>query len=212
MSKLDSTMHIQPIFSSFFFHNKNINLNHDLILKDLKKLKYGDTNDAYHHMSENKNLFNVLKEGEKIKEVFSQYINQAIESLGYNAGHQIVNCWANKVLAKHDAGFHMHKNFWLSCVYYPHGTLKDEYRLIFKSDRLNDYTGFDIPVNSFNIFNSHTFTVKVEKGDFIIFPSLLEHKADIHFSKNTRYSIAANIFPLGIIGYGEGHLQLNNIL
>jgi len=205
MNKLNN-IHIQPIFSSFFCHIKNIEVNHDSIYEYCKKLEYTSTNDKDHSMSKSIFILDDFKEGKNLQKVFLKYINQSVEQLGYVAKSQIVNCWVNKVISNREAVYHMHKNFWLSCVYYPHGSLDDGYKLIFNSDRTNDYTGYDVPVNEYNIFNSYTFSVKVEKGDLIIFPSLVKHKADKHFSKNTRYSIAANILPLGTIGYGEGNL------
>jgi len=202
-------MHIQPIFSSFYCHIKNIEVNHDYIHEYCKKLKYHSTNDKDHDMSENKFIFNDFEEGKNLQKIFLTHIDKSVEQLGFNTKSQIINCWVNKVKPNRDAIFHMHKNFWLSCVYYPHGNLEDDFELIFNSDRLNDYTGYEVPIAQYNIFNSSTFTVKVKKGDLIIFPSLLKHKANQHFSKNTRYSIAANILPFGRIGFGEGVFNIN---
>lgn len=202
-----NTIRIQPIFSSFFCHIKNIEVDHAAVHKYCKKIDYMKTNDQDHDMSKNLFVLNDFEEGKNLHKTMLKYINQSVKQLNYKAGSQIVNCWVNRVKPKKNSIYHTHQNFWLSCVYYPHGKIDDGFKIIFKSERISDYTAYNVPVTDYNIFNSHTFSVTVEKGDLIIFPCLLKHRADIHFAKEFRYSIAANILPVGTIGYGEGVLS-----
>ena len=56
----------------------------------------------------------------------------------------------------------------------------------------------------FTIFNSTEWSVPVENGCLIIFPSSLYHYVKINETTNTRTSIAFNSFVKGNIGFQNG--------
>ena len=48
----------------------------------------------------------------------------------------------------------------------------------------------------------------VEKGNLLIFSDNMQHFIGYNRSNKRRYSIAGNIIPIGIIGSGDGTLEL----
>jgi uncharacterized protein (TIGR02466 family) len=203
-------MIIQPIFSNFFCKTK-IDIDHLSILKELEKVKYKPVEDETKtYMSKNIKLLNTLTKGKQLKKTINDQVAKLINELGYNVKHQLVNSWSTKTPANTQGQYHLHNNFWLSAVYYPHGNYLDNYKIQFKSDRLN-FTHFDIPVKNHNFINSSTWEVEVEEGSLIIFPALLFHKIKKNTSKQDRYSIAINFLPLGKIGASDGYMEYKKI-
>tara|TARA_R110000782_G_scaffold247260_1_gene334030 strand:- start:355 stop:840 length:486 start_codon:yes stop_codon:yes gene_type:complete len=161
-------------------------------------------------MSKNIKLLNTLIKGKQLKKSINDQVAKAIKEIGYNVKHQLVNSWSTKTPPHIQGQYHLHNNFWLSAVYYPHGNLSDNYGIQFKSNR-TDFTNFDIPINNYNILNSTTWEVNVEKGDLLIFPALLTHKIKKNISTQDRYSIAINLLPLGKIGTSDGYMEYKKI-
>jgi len=199
-------MSIQPIFSTFISPYRNVDVDHNSILKDLKKLKYETTGDAGSDMSVEKNIFSKLKKGKQLHKCLLEKARDTIDQLQYDIDAQIVNCWSTRTESGYMSDYHTHQNFWLSAVYYPHGTEEDNYAIRFASERNQDFTQFRPKELEFNSYNATTWTWPIRQGDLIVFPCLLRHKILKHESKNTRYSIACNILPLGTIGDGDGTL------
>ena len=90
---------------------------------------------------------------------------------------------------------HDHPNSFLSGVFYFD---------VDEDDGLNfhkrDYNFFRIYPETWNYFNSHKWTVKVIKGDLLIFPSHLLHSVDnVHMQQN-RCTLAFNTIVRGALG------------
>ena len=168
-------MIIQPIFSSFFCKTK-LDVDHSAILKELENVKYKSVEEATQtYMSKSIKLLDTLKKGRQFKAAINDSMSKTIYQLGYNIKHQLINSWSTKTPPNTEGEYHLHNNFWLSAVYYPHGNQEDNYQIQFKSDRLN-FTHFDIPIHNFNSINSSTWQLNIEKGDLLISPALLQHK------------------------------------
>lgn len=203
-------MIIQPIFSTFFCKTK-LDVDHSAILKELENVKYKSVEEATQtYMSKSIKLLDTLKKGKQFKTAVNDSMSKTIYQLGYNIKHQLINSWSTKTPVDTEGEYHLHNNFWLSAVYYPHGNQEDNYQIQFKSDRLN-FTHFDIPINNFNSINSSTWQLSVEEGDLIIFPALLQHKINKNKSKKPRYSIAMNFLPLGKIGSSDGYMEYKKL-
>ena len=57
--------------------------------------------------------------------------------------------------------------------------------------------------DDYNIFNSKSWQWTPKKGMLIFFPSSVYHRILRNESSKTRYSIAFNFMPLGVIGDGD---------
>jgi hypothetical protein len=197
---------IQPLFPSSYIIYKNIDIDHDQVLKELKKLKFTYLPDIQTGATQDKKLFKSLKNGTKLKNKLEFYLRKAVnEILEYKVDVNLINMWGTETKSNTVGTSHLHKNYWYSCCYYPHGDIKDNFKLKFFTKHHEHY---DIPVTKFNIFNSTTWEQPVEKGDLLIFPSGTLHQICLNTSKNTRYSIAANFLPKGKIGERDGELIL----
>jgi len=197
---------IQPLFPSSYIIYKDIDVNHDQVLKELKKLKYTYLPAIQTGATKDHKLFKNLKNGTKLKNKLEFYLRKAVtEILQYNIDVDLVNMWGTETKSNKIGTSHLHKNYWYSCCYYPHGSIADNFKLKFYTKHHEHY---DIPVNNFNIFNSTTWEQPVEKGDLVIFPAGTLHQICLNSSKNTRYSIAANFLPKGKIGERDGELIL----
>lgn len=74
---------------------------------------------------------------------------------------------------------------------------KDTDKVHFNSNRHNM---IDIHTEKFNIFNSNSWWFPVETGQVFLFPSSLTHSVETKQGKNTRISLAFNVFIKGTIG------------
>jgi len=203
-------MMIQPIFSNFFCKTK-LDVDHVAILEELKNVKYRSIeNKTQTFMSKSVKILDTLTKGEQLKKNVNNCVTQLITELGYNIKHQLINSWSTKTPPNTEGEYHLHNNFWLSAVYYPHGNYLDNYKIQFVSDRLN-FSHYDIPINSFNSINSSTWDVEVEEGSLITFPALLVHRIKKNKSLQDRYSIAMNFLPLGKIGSFDGYMEYKKL-
>ena len=203
-------MIIQPIFSNFFCKTK-LDVDHAVILKELENVKYKSVEDATQtYMSKSVKLLDTLRKGKNFKTAVDNEMTDTIHQLGYNIKHQLVNSWSTRTPPDTEGEYHLHNNFWLSAVYYPHGNQEDNFKIKFKCDRLN-FSHYDIPISNYNSINSSTWELNVKEGDLIIFPALLQHKIEKNTSKLARYSIAMNFLPLGKIGSFDGYMEYRKI-
>lgn len=202
-------MLIQDIFTQRFVLIKNINIDHDKVLSDLKKANFKIVNNSHEtkvQITKDIKLLKHMKTGKLLEKELNKHIKKAIkEAFGFNVNHEIVNSWGTLTKPGVDTKFHYHKNYWLSACYYPHGSQEDKYKIIFQDMR---YTHWEIGVTEYNNFNAPYWTVFIEKGDLIIFPAHLSHAIGINKTDKDRYSIAVNILPKGKIGHNDGELIL----
>jgi uncharacterized protein (TIGR02466 family) len=202
-------MLVQDIFTERFVLIKNINVNHEKILSDLKKADFKIvTSNNYEtvRITKDNKLLKNMKTGKLLEKELNKHIEKAIkEAFGFNVKHQIVNSWGTLAKPGVNTKFHYHKNYWLSACYYPHGLPKDKYKIIFQDMR---NTHWEINIADYNNFNSPWWHVYIEKGDLIIFPAHLSHAIGTNETDTDRYSIAVNILPKGKIGHSDGELIL----
>jgi len=196
-----------PMFSQDVFITQT-NLKHKNILKELKKLKFNKVSpqtppnfDTKHHISKDFNILNNFSYGKEITLEMKKVLKLAIESFGFNCDFYIINSWVNKIQTGNYSEWHHHLNFWLSLVYYPHGT----FSISFAKHQM-DY--FDIPVKTQTTMTNTLHTFYVKEGTMIVFPSYLKHKIGYNDTNIDRYSIAVNILPKGTIGVGDGKLTI----
>lgn len=183
----------------------DLNIDNKTLLKDLKKIELKKTivSDGT-FISKDVNIFKYLTNKDFIGNTFATRIKHATTQLLYNTNITIGNCWLTMTKPKAMSHFHFHANYWLSACYYPMGSATDDYGIEFKrpSPLL-----FDVPKSQYGTFNSTVHIMKIKEGDFIVFPSYLEHRIMKNNSKINRYSIAMVINPIGKIGVDDSQIE-----
>lgn len=137
-----------------------------------------------------------------IKKLIEEKINEYWKSvLLFNTDIYITNSWINTNDTNQQHFLHNHSNSILSGVYYIN--VEDSLPLItFNRMQLPFLLNF-IP-KEFTMFNSTEWSIPVENGSLIIFPSTLYHYVKPNTSNKTRLSLAFNTFVKGNIGFNQG--------
>jgi len=187
------------------------------IIKKQKYIRMPADNGSY---TENKKILD-SDEFEKLKSRIQTHIDHFLHDIldcENTISFEIQNSWINRHDKDDFAGIHRHSNSIISGVYYPE---VDDISgaIIFQKDKsyYNLWTdtieiGFNYQKHNnqekLNIFNSEAWGIYPQKGDIILFPSLLYHSVASNQSHNIRYSLAFNVFPKGNFGDSLNSLKL----
>jgi uncharacterized protein (TIGR02466 family) len=117
----------------------------------------------------------------------------------------ITTSWMAKVKPKKSSQFHNHHHCYYSGVFYTN-TNESSGNIIFEN--FTSQKRFDVIPSDYNVYNSGSWRIKPENKMIIFFPSEMYHKIDKNNSNITRYSIAFNLLPTGIIGEGDSAITL----
>lgn len=92
---------------------------------------------------------------------------------------------------------HFHRNSFLSGTLY----ITDASPIKFWSKQTPIFNQFfDITAKEYNVFNSSSWTLPVEKNDLLIWPSYFEHSVEPNEMKEDRISLAFNVFIKDSVG------------
>lgn len=138
--------------------------------------------------------------------------------LGFNKEieFRIATSWVVKLEPQDFGHKHYHCNSFFSGVLYLEVDETTSPIVFYKNgsniNEMGDPVIIEIPFNEdfhYNEFNSPSWKYQPKKGDLILFPSNLAHMMPENSSNITRYSLAFNIFPYGILGKNtENALEL----
>jgi len=130
----------------------------------------------------------------------SQYIKNVMAPKNYIEVY-ITQSWINYSKAGNSHFLHAHPNSLLSGVYYVNA-VKEKDAIIFEKE----YSTIRVDTENFNPFNSTNWTIKVETGTLLIFPSSLLHRVECLDDdyEGTRTSISFNTFIRGNFGNDMG--------
>ena len=142
---------------------------------------------------------------EKIKESFDKYIT---DNFHYTNKFVYTTSWFTRTKKNKRSNLHKHSNCMFSGVLYIE---VDDNSDGIHFTNYSDRSSFSLIPNKYNIRNSKFVTIKVKKLDLIFFPSELHHGIAINQSNKTRYSIAFNFIPVGIIGKGDSEMRLGEM-
>lgn len=177
-----------------------VNLDENKILNILKNLKYKSSYLPQTYISKsNKILEN--KQLKKEKNIFKDCIKKYLDVLSYNKEFKILNSWSTKTEINAASQPHLHKNTWISAVYYPESN--DGFSISFIRNLLDNYFFHLEYENSYNKYSNTEWVVKPNKDTLLIFPSNLQHKINLNTSDKTRYSLAFNVTPVGVFNKGS---------
>jgi len=182
-----------------------IYVDHDNFLdpKDVERLKSLE----YHFLPEIGNSFttnlSILDDFPNIKDLFLEKI-KIFEDTVIGGIHPaelyITQSWISDTSKEGYHASHNHANSLFSSVLYI--SVPDDACINFHhKNRLFDTFNFSMPFQKNTDYNSTLTTLPVKDGDFIIFPSWLNHSVDVNTSDKHRIVLAANFFIKGIIGF-----------
>ena len=80
--------------------------------------------------------------------------------------------------------------------------------VLFSHIRTN--TIYDPPLEN-NVYNSSQWVLNPKQNDLILFPSELNHQIKKSTIEETRYSIAFNVLPKGLLGYKDSIIKIGEI-
>jgi uncharacterized protein (TIGR02466 family) len=137
------------------------------------------------------NKFKFLKD--KIMKEFYLY---ASDVMRYTNEFEITTSWFTMSTKGQRSNFHNHSNCMISAVLYLQ-TNENSGNIIFESFSNERFT---IHTEEYNIFNSPQWSIKPEDGLLLMFPSEVHHAIEENKSDTTRYSLAFNLMPTGLLG------------
>ena len=104
----------------------------------------------------------------------------------------VTDCWANINSPGSYNRKHTHFNSMLSGVYYP-SVPDNSGQIVFTDPRIQAYV-ITLPVTKKTGFTSRQIRRAPQAGEFILFPSWLEHSVGVNESEEERVSVAFNAF------------------
>ena len=187
----------KPIYSSL------LNVDTDKVVSIMKK-EYGFSeagydNDFIDNITSTSSKKNVL-ENEKLKFLkdllLEEFYRFSFDVMKYSNEFRITTSWFTKSEKGESSHFHNHNNCMYSGVFYLQAeensgdiefTTYDDSRWVLEKTELND-------------FNSVVWNWKPKSNLLLIFPSEIYHRISKNNADSTRYSLAFNLVPTGIIG------------
>ena len=194
MSSLVKNLFAEPICI-----NKNLQINNDLLLEQLKGVKLlSNKNAKKTYASISKNILNEITYGKDIKKIFNDYAKSNFEALDYITDFEICDSWFTLTEPHAEGSSHFHVNYLCSGCYYPLKTKNEKIKIIF--ERPNKFQIFP-NIKKFISYNSMEQEIEIDEGDLILFPAYLSHRIGYNDSDNKRVSLAFNINPKGEVGW-----------
>jgi len=176
------------------------------------ELKFVDKNKKNSHKNDgnitsnnnyilNEKLFTNLKKelDLRIQDYFDKVIFPANNITPY-----ITQSWLNYTETNQYHHKHQHPNSLVSGVFYINCDNKFD-KIKFFNDK---YLTIKPEIKDWNIWNSETWWFPVKTGDVILFPSSLTHMVETKQGKNTRISLAFNVFIKGTVGNNKSLTEL----
>ena len=200
-----------PLFSTPLFIG-NISIDTQLVLNFVSNLKYG----KYPGSGEGSENEDVLELEElsslktEIDKAFEIYLYEFLmyeKNQNFSFTHE--TSWVNLHHKDDYSPIHNHQNSMYSFVFFV-DVDENSGDIVFSSGRNStfSYSAFDIPVSSYNVFNSHEFRLTPKNNMIIIFPSHVPHYVTINKSEKERYTIAGNYFFRGSLTGRSQRLKL----
>ena len=119
----------------------------------------------------------------------------------------ITQSWINYTDENQFHHKHSHPNSLVSGVLYLNADIDLDSIIFYRPKQYQTIT-IDTKDDCYNVFNSSLWTYSVKTRDIILFPSSLEHSVETKKGKNTRMSLAFNVFVKGNIGSTQGLSEL----
>ena len=151
----------------------------------------------------NKPIFKKLKN--IITDHTNEYFKKTFVPKNKDLKLYITQSWLNYTLTDQFHHGHVHQNSLVSGVLYIKAN--KDFDSIVLEDRA-EYTNLKIYTENYNIFNSKAWTIPIEAGMLIMFPSTTVHKVKTKKDSNERISLAFNTFVKGTLGHAKELTEL----
>lgn len=152
-------------------------------------------------------LKNFLQQKQKLLELFSEINNKLLH---YDNEFKITTSWFTRAKPGSYCQIHNHKNSFYSGVLY-----FDEYDLDSAPIEFYNFSSssdlFFMSPKEYTIYNSKMWKIYPKSGSLLFFPSYVHHRIGVNNSKNTRYSLAFNIIPVGKVGVGDSTMVIDTV-
>ena len=189
---------IYPLFSKPVMALR-VDLNNNKILNYIKNIKYRPTQYADGVSLSISNHILDTNKLKKEKDTFFKSIKPYLRAIGYDRKYEIHTSWCSRTKPGSLSQPHMHQNTWLSAVYYP--TSHTGFSISFLKSNLNHYKLEYNDKN--NIYSAEEYNFQPSTNTLLIFPSELLHRINRNTTKDTRYSLAFSINPIGLFQKGS---------
>ena len=120
----------------------------------------------------------------------------ASDIMKYTNKFEITTSWFTKTTKNQSCQFHNHNNCMISGILYLQ-TNENSGNIVFENFSNERYK---LEVDDYNVYNSTEWGLAPVDGLLVIFPSEVYHKIIENKSDTTRYSLAFNVVPTGLIG------------
>ena len=199
---------IQPIFPTPLYYS---NISREFTKKELSFIEKEKDNYVRNHggnsHTRNVEIFkkSALKDLKQDCDFFIKDYFEKIVDTNNNIVPYITQSWLNYTNKHEYHHKHNHWNSYISGVLYVNCAEGND-TIMFYRDR---YETIHMQPKNYNLFNSEDWTVKVNPGDILLFPSSLSHMVPRNTSDNLRISLSFNVWVKGKIGDGISLTELN---
>jgi uncharacterized protein (TIGR02466 family) len=174
-------------------------------ISTIKNLEFRDNKGNL--TSKNASVLN-LPELENLKNFFQNSINTYVKNINKPESLEIyiTQSWVNMTTEKQNHHRHDHPNSFLSGVFYVNVDPAVD-KIVFHRKEL--VFPLVVEPQQFDVLNSDSWSINVNNGDLLLFPSTLEHEVPVKKECNKRISISFNTFIKGAIGTDQNLTQLH---
>ena len=129
-------------------------------------------------------------------EIMKEFYLYAHGVMKYVNEFEITTSWFTKAAKNQNCQYHLHNNCMIT------GTLYLQTNENSGDISFQDYNNrrYSVHTKEWNIFNSSIMRFKPADGFLLIFPAEVHHAIEENKSDTTRYSLAFNVVPTGLIG------------
>jgi len=201
---------VLPFFSKVFcFDQFNISDEQvKFVISEIDKISFQKWNKeevSSTALSSNNKYFLDQKELNFLKELIVQDFNNYVkEVFKWNNYFKMTTSWIAKIEPGKNSHFHNHNNCMYSGILYLQ-TDENTGRIIFNQFDLKRY---QLEPTEYNDYNSAELSIQPKNKTMIYFPAEIFHKIEENKSNITRYSLAFNFIPTGVIGQGDSQMTI----
>jgi len=188
-----------PLFSKPVFL-KNIDFDLKQTRSIIKKIEFEESHpniQSDNSYASNDKYILERKEFKTLKTILTNELNLYVKNyMHYVNDFEITTSWLTKINKEADSVLHNHNNSMLSGVLYLKVNKKSG------SIRFESFadTRYLPQISKYTVFNSLDYYFEPSDKLLIIFPSEVFHKVEQNKSNITRYSLAFNAIPKGLVG------------
>jgi uncharacterized protein (TIGR02466 family) len=193
-------MKITPMFCKPLIEvNIDIDINID-IEKIFLKFKH-EAHTPFCKLTLDMNIINKPK-FKRLKKVLNKVLKDVNEKV-WKLDRELImtTSWLTQTSTTGESKPHSHLNSMFSGVFY----FQDSSPITFSHPRTN--TIYHPPYEN-TVYNSERWTVSPKKHDLILFPSEIIHTIEANNNPQSRYSLAFNVLPIGVLGYKDSTITI----